>query len=119
MIGLHADRLPGGGFTVQLGWYGTAVSGLITAKLLLSLLIGPTRATRDSAAMLASAQVAVVITLYNEDPAAFGRCLDSLLAQTRLPDAVTVVDDCSRTRHARRTPSSARWSSEPTESTTP
>ena len=95
VIGLHADRLLGGGFTVQLGWYGTAVSGLITAKLLLSLMIGPTRATRDSAAVLASAQVAVVITLYNEDPAAFGRCLDSLLAQTRLPDAVTVVDDCS------------------------
>jgi glycosyltransferase involved in cell wall biosynthesis len=44
--------------------------------------------------VLASAQVAVVITLYNEDLAAFGRCLDSLLAQTRLPDAVT-VDDCS------------------------
>jgi hyaluronan synthase len=95
VIGVHADRIPGGGFTVQLGWYGTAVSGLITAKLLLSLVIRPARESTESEAVLASAYVAVVITLYNEDPAAFGRCLDALLIQTRLPDAVTVVDDCS------------------------
>jgi hyaluronan synthase len=95
VLGMHATRLPGGGIAVHLGWYGTAVSAIIGAKLLLSLVIRPAKPSVQSAGVLATAYVAAVITLYNEDPAAFGRCLDSLLAQTRLPDAVTVVDDCS------------------------
>jgi type II secretion system (T2SS) protein F len=55
VIGSHADRLPAGEMTVQLGWYGTAVSGLITATMLPSLLIRPAKATKSSAKL---AQVA-------------------------------------------------------------
>lgn len=96
VIGLHLLKLPGGHLAVQLGWYGTAVTVVIGFKLLLSLLFTPDESDTDEVRdVLANAKVAVVITLYNEDPTAFSQCLDSLLAQTRLPDAVTVVDDCS------------------------
>lgn len=95
VLGLHSVRLPGGHLEVRLGWYGSAVSALIGAKLLLSLLARPVRDTPASRAALAKAHVSTVITCYNEDPGAFSRCLDSLLAQTLLPGSVTVVDDAS------------------------
>lgn len=96
VVGLHVMRLPGGRFGVELGWYGTAVTIVIGAKLLLSVLFSPDETVTERVREVVNhAKVAVVITLYNEDPAAFGQCLDSLLAQTRLPDVVTVVDDCS------------------------
>jgi hypothetical protein len=44
VIGLHV-LLRSGGDSVQLGWYGSAVSALIGAKLLLSLLARPARDT--------------------------------------------------------------------------
>lgn len=96
VTGLHVLKLPGGHLAVQLGWYGTAVTVVIGFKLLLSLLFTPDESNAGEVRdVLDHAKVAVVITLYNEDPTAFSQCLDSLLAQTRLPDAVTVVDDCS------------------------
>jgi hyaluronan synthase len=94
VIGLHVLLLPGGD-SLQLGWYGSAVSALIGAKLLLSLLARPARDTPRARELLARAHVSAVITLYNEDPGAFRGCLESLLAQTRIPGSVTVVDDAS------------------------
>jgi hyaluronan synthase len=95
VIGLHAEWLPGGSLVVRLGWYGSAVSLLIGAKLLMSLLAAPVRDTPAARAVLARQRIAAVVTCRNEDPAAFRRCLESLLAQTRLPASVTVVDDAS------------------------
>jgi hyaluronan synthase len=44
--------------------------------------------------------VTAVITVYNEDPKALRACLRSLLDQTRKPNAVVVVDDCSTDKSA-------------------
>lgn len=110
VIGLHVLIGPGGRFSVQLGWYGTAVTVVIGAKLLLSMLFAPDGSSDAAVSqVLAEAQVAVVITLFNEDPAAFGQCLSSLLAQTRLPDAVTVVDDCSPDPRGRELAYARAW----------
>ncbi|HET9894681.1 MAG TPA: glycosyltransferase [Streptosporangiaceae bacterium] len=40
--------------------------------------------------------VAAIVTVCNEDPVAFTRCLKSLLRQTRLPQSLTIVDDGSQ-----------------------
>lgn len=110
VTGLHVLKLPGGRLAVQLGWYGTAVTIVIGFKLLLSLLFTPNESsTGEVRDILANAKVAVVITLYNEDPTAFSQCLDSLLAQTRLPDAVTVVDDCSPDARGRMIAHDRAW----------
>jgi hyaluronan synthase len=44
----------------------------------------------------------VAIPMYNEDPAIVAASLRSLLNQTRLPQSVVVVDDCSGDERARR-----------------
>lgn len=110
VIGLHVLKLPGGHFGVQLGWYGTAVTVVIGFKLLLSLLFAPDEpSSGEIRGVLAGARVAVVITLYNEDPTAFRQCLDSLLAQTRPPNAVTVVDDCSPDTRCKKIARDRAW----------
>lgn len=87
--------------TAHLGWYGIAVGSLLAIKLLLSIQRRrtPARTCRDRGPRLT---VATVITVYNEPAEMLRRCLESLLAQTRLPDSVTVVDDCSKTDAARQ-----------------
>ncbi|MEU6340220.1 glycosyltransferase [Streptomyces sp. NPDC046977] len=82
---------------LHLGWYGYTVGAVLGAKLLLSAPIPrPWRSsprTRRQPTM--GMTVHGVITVYNEDPAMLRRCLQSVLAQTRRPDSLTVVDDCS------------------------
>ena len=95
VIGLHVVTLPGGHETVRLGWYGSAVSLLIGAKQLLSLLARPVRDTPQARVLLAQQHVSAVITCRNEDPGAFRACLDSVFRQTRRLNSVTVVDDAS------------------------
>lgn len=95
VLALHVVRLADGHLSVRPGWYTIGVSALISIKLVLSLLARPAPDTPAAREALAGAHVAAIITLYNEDPAAFSRCLDTILAQTRLPDSLTVVDDCS------------------------
>ncbi|WP_151772090.1 glycosyltransferase [Streptomyces abyssomicinicus] len=55
----------------------------------------PYRASPDQQRLLDAAHVAVLIPLYNEDPALLRRSLQSLLDQSRLPDTVSVTDDGS------------------------
>ena len=51
--------------------------------------------TPESRSTLQRAYVAGIITCRNEDPSAFTDCLNSVLASTRLPNALTVIDDAS------------------------
>jgi hyaluronan synthase len=95
VAGLRATWFPGSHLALHLGWYGTSVSLLIGAKLLLSLLARPAPDTPGARRLIATADIAAVVTLRNEDPVAFGRCLDSLGAQTKRLASVTVVDDAS------------------------
>lgn len=95
VLALHLVRLPSGHVSLQLGTYGIAVSSLIGFKLILSMLAVPARDTPANREMVARAHVSAIITCHNEDPAAFIRCLDTLAAQSRMPDSVTVVDDAS------------------------
>ncbi len=97
VIALHAGQMPDRHVVifVRLGWYGTAVVFLIGAKLILSLLARPARDTPESRSTLRRAYVAGIITCRNEDVTAFTLCLNSVLASTRLPNSLTVVDDGS------------------------
>lgn len=79
----------GGG---RIGLYGAATFAYLAVKLLLSVVYRPARDESTPPDLTA----AVVVPVYNEDPGAFAACLDSLLAQSRLPDEVWVVDDGSR-----------------------
>jgi hyaluronan synthase len=69
--------------------YGYAVLAYLAFKLGLAILYRPPP-RRDL-----GLTVAAIITVHNEDPVAFGRCLRSLLRQTRRPQELTVVDDGS------------------------
>jgi hyaluronan synthase len=95
VIAINEHRLPSGAITLSLDWYGYAVLGLLIAKLILSAFARPVRATAAVRERVERLRTAAVVTCHNEDPAAFTRCLESLLAQTCLPDMVTVVDDGS------------------------
>jgi len=97
VLALCTTRTPHG-LSVHVSLYGAAVMTLISVKMLLSLLAAPPRDTPAVRAATRGLTVAAVITVYNEDPAAFSRCLDSFLAQTRLPDAIAIIDDCSASR---------------------
>ena len=88
-------QAPNGSVVIHLGWYGTAVLTLISVKLLLSLLISPVSASKVPDKTLTRYKVAGIVTCRNEDPAVFARCLSSILASTRLPAALTVIDDGS------------------------
>lgn len=84
----------------QLHWYGLTVGTLLTVKLLLSIRRRRTAAPVWQEGGAASHTVATVVTVYNEAPEMLTRCLRSLLAQTRRPQSVTVIDDCSTTHDA-------------------
>lgn len=71
-------------------WYGWAVFTILGTKLFLSLL--PPRRWPGAPEHL---RVGVIITSYNEDPSYLRACIESLLAQTRPPARILVVDDCS------------------------
>jgi len=95
VLAIHMAQSPNGNAVIHLGWYGTAVLSVISAKLLLSLLAGPITVTGIAEERLRRYKVAAVVTCMNEDPAVFARCLSSILDSSRLPAAVTVIDDGS------------------------
>lgn len=75
-----------------LAFYGFFSLSYLFLKLLFSLRYQPT------AGAAPALRTAVVIPVFNEDPRAFERCLHSIVfAQTRRPDEVWVIDDCSST----------------------
>lgn len=76
--------------------YGLAVLVLLLAKFSLSLISRPIPQGGPTSHL----KLVAVITVYNEDPAALMVCLDSILAQGRVPAAVVVVDDASTDRRA-------------------
>lgn len=55
----------------------------------------PRRTTPRARRQLDALHTAVLLPVYNEDPGYLRLCLESMLAQTRRPDAVHVVDDGS------------------------
>src|SRR5206468_245770 len=84
----------------QLHWYGLTVGTLLTVKLLLSIKRRRAAAPVWQEGGAAGHTVGGVITVFNESPEMLTRCLRSLLTQTRRPQSVTVIDDCSRTHDA-------------------
>lgn len=56
----------------------------------------PYRATRAAQARLERMRVTVNVPVWNEEPIILDRVLYALFHQTRLPDRVQVVDDCSQ-----------------------
>jgi hyaluronan synthase len=95
VLAIHMAQLANGSVVIHLGWYGTAVLTLISVKLLLSLLIAPSSPTKIPDQALSRYKLAGIVTCRNEDPAVFARCLSSILASTRLPTALTIIDDGS------------------------
>ena len=95
LLAIHLAQTDSGSEVIRLGWYGTAVLTLLGLKLLLSLLAAPVRSSKGADEVLARYNVAGIVTCRNEDPAVFARCLSSILDSTRLPTAVTVIDDGS------------------------
>lgn len=84
----------------QLHWYGYAVGTLLAVKLLLSIRRRRTSGPAWQEGGAAHHTVATVVTVYNEAPEMLTRCLRSLLEQSRRPQSVTVIDDCSATHDA-------------------
>lgn len=101
VLAIHMAQNSKGGAVIHLGWYGTAVLTLISAKLLLSLLCAPARTSESPDDKSSRYNVAGIVTCRNEDPAAFARCLSSILDSTRLPTTLTVVDDGSTSKACR------------------
>jgi hyaluronan synthase len=68
---------------------------LLVWQMVLSFLERPHVVDAEERARLDAARLVVNVPCYNEDPEALRQCLASMLAQTRRPDVVHVVDDGS------------------------
>ncbi|MEY9843343.1 glycosyltransferase [Streptacidiphilus sp. MAP5-3] len=75
--------------------YSMLAIGLLSIKMFLALFYHPRRATAAEARQLDEKWVTAVMPIYNEDPAMFEQGLRSILAQSRLPNEVHVIDDAS------------------------
>lgn len=69
--------------------------GWLVWQLALAYFNRPATCTPRQQRRLDALSVAGLVPVYNEDPAALRSCLASMLAQTRPPDTVVVVDDGS------------------------
>ncbi|MDQ1372995.1 MAG: hyaluronan synthase [Actinomycetota bacterium] len=71
--------------------YGFVAVGYLAVKLVLSSRYRPHVGNDE----VSSYSVAAIVPVYNEDPSAFRRCLDSLLAQSHALSEIWVIDDGS------------------------
>ncbi|MGW4804797.1 glycosyltransferase [Kitasatospora sp. NPDC004272] len=92
---------PPGGAAPAFGTLYTAMFGWLAWRTVLAYCERPHRADPAGQAALDRAHVAVLVPVFNEDPGWLRRCLASLLAQSRPPDAVHVVDDGSKVDYRR------------------
>lgn len=75
--------------------YSFGALGLLTLKMFGALFYRPAKADREELLLLDNSWVTAVIPIYNEDPVMFEQGMRSLLAQSRLPNEVHIIDDCS------------------------
>ncbi|MEU6593544.1 glycosyltransferase [Streptomyces sp. NPDC046881] len=79
----------------SLHLYSIGAMGLLALKMFMALFYRPAKADRQGLEYLEQSWVTAVIPIYNEDPVMFEQGLRSLLAQSRLPNEVHIIDDCS------------------------
>jgi hyaluronan synthase len=79
----------------SLHLYSIGAMGLLAIKMFMALFYRPAKADRQGLEYLEQSWVTAVIPIYNEDPVMFEQGLRSLLAQSRLPNEVHIIDDCS------------------------
>ncbi|GAA2786459.1 hyaluronan synthase HasA [Kitasatospora paracochleata] len=79
----------------SIHFYSLAAVGLLTIKMFLALFYRPKRAGTQDLQKLDEMWVTAVLPIYNEDPSMFEQGLRSLLAQSRLPNEVHIIDDAS------------------------
>ena len=81
--------------TSSMHVYAILSISLLSIKMVLALFYRRGRATTRQQVTLNRMRVTAVIPIYNEDPAMFEQGLRSLLAQSRLPNEIHIVDDAS------------------------
>ncbi|WP_407838805.1 glycosyltransferase [Streptomyces sp. DSM 116496] len=91
LAALIATRLDTG----SLHLYSLGALGLLSLKMFGALFYRPAKADQAQLEYLESRWVTAVIPIYNEDPVMFEQGMRSLLAQSRLPNEVHIIDDCS------------------------
>ncbi|MFF6877133.1 MULTISPECIES: glycosyltransferase [unclassified Streptomyces] len=91
LAALIATRLDAG----SLHLYSMGAMGLLALKMFGALFYRPAKAGREELEYLENAWVTAVIPIYNEDPVMFEQGMRSLLAQSRLPNEIHIIDDAS------------------------
>lgn len=91
LAALIVTRLDAG----SLHLYSLGAMGLLALKMFGALFYRPAKAGREELEYLENAWVTAVIPIYNEDPVMFEQGMRSLLAQSRLPNEIHIIDDCS------------------------
>lgn len=84
-----------GGSGATLGELYVLTFAVLAWQVVLYTIDRPYRASTPERAVLDSLNVTVAVPCYNEDPGILRQSLLSMLAQTRLPDHVYIVDDGS------------------------
>ncbi|WP_327352915.1 glycosyltransferase [Streptomyces sp. NBC_01304] len=79
----------------SLHLYSFGAMGLLGLKMFGALFYRPAKADREDLVLLDNSWVTAVIPIYNEDPVMFEQGMRSLLAQSRLPNEVHIIDDAS------------------------
>ena len=79
----------------SLHLYSFGAMGLLALKMFGALFYRPAKADREDLVLLDNSWVTAVIPIYNEDPVMFEQGMRSLLAQSRLPNEIHIIDDAS------------------------
>ncbi|MEV7318867.1 glycosyltransferase [Streptomyces sp. NPDC093970] len=75
--------------------YSYGALALLALKMFGALFYRPAKADREELLLLDNSWVTAVIPIYNEDPVMFEQGMRSLLAQSRLPNEIHIIDDAS------------------------